>query len=73
MNIDKNTKLRDLMKKYPWLIDEAVKLDPQFKQLKSPVAKVWLKTATVSDLSKKAGVSADEVINTIKTIIAKHK
>ena len=71
MNIDKNTKLRDLMKKYPWLIDEAVKLDPQFKQLKSPVAKGWLKTAT--DLSKKAGVSADEVINTIKTIIAKHK
>lgn len=72
MTFDKNTKLRDVMKKYPWLVEDAVKLDARFKQLNTTPGKLWLKTADIAALAKKAGVSVDEVIAQIKEIIAKH-
>ena len=46
MTLTKDTKLADLDKKYPWLLDEVVKLDPAFKVLKTPVGKMLIKKVT---------------------------
>lgn len=51
--ITKDTKLKDLLDEYSWLKDELVKLNGKFKMLNTPMAKVMLKKATISDMSKK--------------------
>ena len=43
IEITEATKLSALMREYPWLVDEAVKMDSRFKVLKSPVGKLFLK------------------------------
>ena len=72
MKITKDTKLRDIVKEYPWLIDEAIKIDPGFKQLNSPLGKVLIKTADIAGLSKRAGLPAEEIISKIKELIDAH-
>ena len=54
MTISKNTKLAELMKAFPWLMDEAVKLDPKFKILNNPIGKAFIKNSTIEDLAEKA-------------------
>ena len=56
MTLTKDTKLADLDKKYPWLLDEVVKLDPAFKVLKTPVGKMLIKKATIEDAGKQDAV-----------------
>lgn len=72
MNIDRNTKLKDLMEAYPWLVDEAVKIEPKLKILNNPIGKAFLKKATVADLSEKSGLSEEEIIGRIREFIDKH-
>ena len=38
MQITKDTKLKAIMKEYPWLIDAAIEIDPAFRALRSPMA-----------------------------------
>ena len=73
MTINRNTKLEDLMKAFPWLMDEAVKMDPKVKILNNPVGKAFLKKATIEDLSKKAGVSVKEIMDWLKETIENHR
>lgn len=72
MNIDRNTKLKDLMEAYPWLIEEAIKIEPKLKILNNPIGKVFLKKATVADLSEKSGLSVEEITDKIREFIDKH-
>ena len=67
--IDKNTKLKELLKLYPWLIDEAVKLNPKFKVLNNPIGKAFIKNASVADLSKKSHLSEEEIISWLTQIV----
>ena len=67
--IDKNTKLKELLAQYPWLIDEAVKLNPKFKILNNPIGKGFIKKASIADLSKKSGLSEDEIISWLNRIV----
>ena len=73
MNITADTKLSGLLEEYPWLIDEAVKIDDRFAILNNPVGRLLIKNATVGDLSKKAGLSADMIINQIGEMIDQHE
>ena len=73
MNIDKNTRLEDLMATYPWLLSEAEKLDPKFKLLNNPIGKAFLKQATIEDLSKQSGLTTEQIINWLKQIINDHR
>ena len=43
MEINSNTKLTDILKEYPWLPDELVKLDGRLGVLKTPVGKMMIK------------------------------
>lgn len=72
IEITEATKLSALMREYHWLVDEAVKMDSRFKVLKSPVGKLFLKNATIGELSEKAGLSAGEIIGQIQNWIRQH-
>ena len=66
MTISKNTKLAELMNAFPWLMDEAVKLDPKFKVLNNPIGKAFIKNSTIEDLAGKAGLTSKEILNWIR-------
>ena len=73
MTINRNTKLSELMQACPWLLDEAVKLDPKFKVLNNPVGRAFLKKATIEELSKKSGLSVKEIMDWLKETIESHR
>ena len=72
MEINRNTKLNDILIKYPWLPDELIKLDRRFKIIKTPVGKMMLKNATIADAVQKTGLQEDVLVTELKKIIASH-
>ena len=70
MDITKETRLADLFAAYPWLKDEMTKISDKFKLLNSPLGKVMLKKATISEMSKKSGMDADVIIEKLNGMIA---
>ena len=66
MEINRNTKLNDILIKYPWLPDELIKLDSRFKIIKTPIGKMMLKNATIADAVQKTGLQEDVLITELK-------
>jgi len=73
MEITKDTKLKDLISIYPWLKDEMAKVNDKFKMLNTPIGKVMLGKATITEMSKKSGIDADAIIDRISDLIKAHK
>lgn len=73
MEITKDTKLKDLIITYPWLKDEMAKVNDKFKMLNTPVGKVMLGKATITEMSKKSGMDADILISRISDLIKAHE
>lgn len=72
MEINRNTKLNDILIKYPWLPDELIKMDGRFKIIKTPIGKMMLKNASISDAVQKTGLQEDVLVTELKKIIASH-
>ena len=73
MEVTKDTKLMDILNEYPWLSEELLKVDPRFKLLDSALGRIFLKKATVEDLSKKAGESPEFLISELNKILEEHE
>lgn len=73
MEIKENTKLAELLKDYPWLLDEAVKLDERFKMLNNPLMKALVQNATIQDIADKGNLNVKDVISEIQKMIQNHK
>ena len=73
MNYTGNSKLTDIMAQYPWLTDELIKIDGRFGIVKTPIGKMMIKNATVSDLSDKTGLSTDDLLKKLQDMIDAHK
>ena len=73
MNLTANTKLKDLLAAYPWLIDEAVKIDGRFRILRSPFARGLIAKADISEVSRRTGADTEEIIGRIEEMIRNHK
>ena len=73
MEITKDTKLKDLISTYPWLKNELVNLNGKFKMLNTPMGKIMLGKATISEMSKKSGMDAEALINGISEQIRAHQ
>ena len=73
MEITKETKLADLIAQYPWLKTEMAKVNEKFKMLNTPVGKIMLGKATITEMSKKSGMEAEVIIGKIKELIVKHQ
>ena len=72
MEINRNTKLNNILAEYPWLPDELIKMDGRFKIIKTPVGKIMLKNATIADAVQKTGLQEEVLITELKKIIASH-
>ena len=70
MNITKNTRLKDLISTYPWLKEELSQVNEKFKMLNTPMGKIMLGKATISEMGKKSGMDAEEIITKISAMIA---
>jgi len=72
MNITRETKLAELLREYPWLREEIVKVNEEFSMLNSPLGKVMEKKATIAEMSKKSGMDEDALIVRITELIRAH-
>ena len=73
MEINKETKLSDLIAQYPWLKAEMAQVNPKFKMLNSPVGKIMMGKATIEEMSKRSGMETSRIINKLQEIIKNHQ
>ena len=73
MNITKDTKLKDLLTEYPWLKDEITKVNDKFRMLNTPMGKIMLGKADISEMSKKSGMDAEQIISKLTELIRSHQ
>ena len=72
MQLTKNTKLKDILAAYPWLIDDAAAIDSRFGALRSPLGRALIGRADIAEAARKVGVTPEEVIEKIEELIANH-
>ena len=69
MEITKETKLSDLLARYPWLKEDAEKISLKFKMLNTPMGKIMMGKATVAEMSKRSGIDPDVIIAKLNELI----
>ena len=69
MDINKETKLSDIIAQYPWLKEEMSKVNEKFKMLNSPIGKIMMGKATIAEMSKRSGMEAEMIIAKIEELI----
>ena len=72
MVLSKDTKLKDLLAAYPWLIDEAVEIDRRLGVLRSPLGRALIRRADIAEAARRMGVTSEEVIGKVEELIEKH-
>lgn len=70
--ITTETKLSDLIARYPWLKAELPQINERFKMLNTPVGKLMLGKATIGEMSKRSGMETDAIISGINQLISNH-
>lgn len=72
-SITKDTKIGEILKQYPDLIKEAIKINPKAKMLNNPITKMMIGKITISDMCKQANMNPDMIVSQINQIIKKFK
>ena len=72
VEIAAETKLMDLLKEYPFLKDELPKVNKKFRMLKPPMAKVMMRNADINEMSRRSGMSVDEIVLMLANLIESH-
>ena len=73
IELSADTRLQDLLKIYPQLREDLPSMNSAFKMLNSPLARIIIPKATIAMMSKRSGVSLDDILSTLKELIAKYK
>lgn len=71
--IDENTKLTDMLAKYPWIKQELPNIHENFKMLNGPLARIMVKKANIKIMSERTGMDIRDLINKINQKIEEHK
>jgi len=70
MEVKITTKIYDLLKEYPFLEDELVKINPKFKKLKNPVLKRTVaRVASIKQAAVVGGMDAAVLLNKIRELV----
>ena len=72
MEINKDTKLSDLIAQFPWLKEEMARVNEKFKMLNSPIGKIMMGKATIAEMSKKSEMEEELIINKIQELVKNH-
>jgi hypothetical protein len=71
MQISAETKINDLLKLYPFLIDFFIKKSPKFKHLKNPVMRKTIgKVATLKQVAVMGNIDLEMLLSEIDLTIA---
>ena len=70
--ITASTRLKDLLEHHPWLKGALAEINPAFKMLSSPLARIMIPKATVGMMSESSGMDLQSLIDAIKKRIAEH-
>ena len=73
VEITASTRLKDLLEHHPWLKGALAEINPAFKMLSSPLARILIPKATVGMMSERSGMDLQSLIDAIKKRIAEHK
>ncbi|MBW2607096.1 MAG: DUF438 domain-containing protein [Deltaproteobacteria bacterium] len=72
MELNTNTKIDDLLKQYPFLLDFLITLSPKFKNLKNPVVRKTVgKVATLEKAAAIGGLKVEGLISMLSAEISK--
>lgn len=66
-------RLKTLLDAYPWLKHELPEINPAFKMLSSPLARIMIPKATLAMMSERSGMSLEELRSAIEQRIAAHR
>ena len=69
IQINKQTKLSDLIKAYPDLRKRLCEVNPKFKLLTTPMGNIMIPKATVQDMIERSGMPEAELISGIEKLI----
>ena len=73
IEITGSTRLKVLLEQYPWLKGALPEINPAFKMLSSPLARIMIPKATVSMMSERSGMDLQSLIASLKRLIAEHQ
>ena len=73
VEITASTRLKDLLEHHPRLKSALAEINPAFKMLSSPLARIMIPKATVGMMSERSGMDLQSLIDAIKKRIAEHK
>ena len=66
------TKLAELLRTYPWLKERLQEINPAFKMLTTPFAKLMIPKVSVAMMSERSGTDLDELVSKLKQLNAEH-
>lgn len=69
MKITANTKLSEILTKYPGVKGELTRISECFKLINSPIGKVMVKKATVKEMSGKAGMAIEDLVTALEELV----
>ena len=69
MEIERNTKLADILTAYPSLREKLPTINSRFRMVNLPIAKEILKTATIANMSQRSGMEETVLINKNRELI----
>jgi len=70
MEITLDTKIDTLLKEYPFLEEELIKINPRYKKLKNPILRNTIaKLATIKAAAKVGGMEPYELLNKIRKAV----
>lgn len=69
MELNRDTKLKDVLSAYPGLKPRLAEISPKFSLLNSPLGKVMMSRVTLSDMSQKSGMDINSLIDKIRRLI----
>lgn len=71
MILKESTSMMELFESYPELRNQMEQIHPNFKALKTPLARIIMKKATVKDAAERCNMNVDQMISGIKQLISK--
>ena len=73
MEYNENTRLADLIARYPWLPEEVSKMDDRLRIVNTPIGRALIKKATLGDAARRSGYPLDQIIRELEKLIAAHE
>lgn len=73
LEISPDTLLKEILAAWPFMKEKLVEINPKFKLLHTPLARVMLPKATVRMMSERSGMPLDKLVEALREAVKNHK